>query len=230
MITIIHGDDVVSSRKFLIEQKNNNNFSFSFGGELVLLSDLVQIAEGGSLFSENKTIFIENLFSAKSISHKEEILSYIRSHEEGADFFLWEEKELPVKTTAFFPKSMVKNFKLPQKLFVFLDGIRSGNGTKLIPLFHELLQVSEPEFIFFMLVRQFRILLGISNSYVGDSIDEVKRLAPWQRSKFEKQKSSFPQDVLVKLYNRLFDMDLSYKTGSAAMSLPASIDFFLSDL
>ena len=63
MITIIHGNDTASSRKYYIDQKTAD--AFSFEGEKVSLTDLVQILEGGGLFSDSKKIFIDDFLSKR---------------------------------------------------------------------------------------------------------------------------------------------------------------------
>ena len=124
-------------------------------------------------------------------------------------------------------KAKVHVFKFPQKLFSFLDSLIPKNSS--IPLFHELLTTTESELIFFMIIRQFRILLSLKEP-ANETIDEVKRMAPWQKSKLQKQASLFSKKKLVSLYNSLYEIELSQKTGFSAMSITDSIDFFLADL
>ena len=85
----------------------------------------------------------------------------------------------------------------------------------------------EPELIFFMLVRQFRIMLGQEGV---DRIDEVKRMAPWQLGKMQRQAKTFGEEKLKSTYQKLFEIDLALKTGKIPYSLERSIDFFLADL
>lgn len=226
MITIIHGDDIVSSRKYLTDQKQKYKNSYNFDPQLQSLTDLVQIVEGGSLFNDEKFIFIENLLSSKKL--QDELISYINTHSKDAEFFLWEEKELPAKTISQFPKAKAQAFKFPQKLFVFLDSLKPEDKTS-ISLFHELLLNLEPELIFFMIIRQFRILLSVLQNS-KDSIDEVKRLQPWQMTKLQKQALLFRKEKLLSDYNKLYKIEVEQKTGAASMPLSSSIDFFLADL
>ena len=81
-----------------------------------------------------------------------------------------------------------------------------------------------------MLQRQFRLLLAVSEENSKDSIDEITRLAPWQKSKLEKQARLFQVDKLLSIYKKLYQIDLAQKTGNLPFSLTASIDFLLADL
>ena len=59
-LTIIHGDDIAKSRNYFIELKSNYPNGQSFEDGDIELTSLVQILEGGSFFSEEESIFVEN--------------------------------------------------------------------------------------------------------------------------------------------------------------------------
>ncbi|MBI2074990.1 MAG: hypothetical protein HYT83_04105 [Candidatus Levybacteria bacterium] len=228
MITIIHGDDVANSRKYYLSEREKVANPVIFAAEKVTLSDLMQVFEGGRLFSDNKKVFIENFFSKKKASKEyDEIIDYLKQIQENGEIFFWEEKEITAKKISVFKKLISKVFKFPQNLFLFLDSIKPGNGKTLISLFHKTIETAEPEMIFFMLIRQLRIILALSDKSSSSQIDELKRLAPWQKSKLQKQASFFSQKQLIDLYKKLFEIDLAIKTGKSSLNLIQAIDFFL---
>lgn len=228
MITIIHGDDTVSSRNYYLSQKTEQ--SISFDGEKLTLTDLVQIMEGSSLFLETKKIFIDNFLSKRKIGHEfEEIISFINNHSKDNNVFFWEGKEISKKNLSLFENSTVKTYKLPQMIFTFLDNIKP-KSTKNVLFFHEALLNSETELIFFMLIRQFRLLLALSDDLPGENIDEAKRLAPWQKSKLKKQSLLFSISELKGIYKKLYEIDLGLKTGTLNMTLLQAIDILLLDI
>lgn len=232
MLTIIHGTDIVNSRKFFLEEKERFNAVLLDGAE-VDLTDLYQLSEGGGLFENNKTIFIEQLLTErKKRAERDAIISYLKKRAETDKIFLWEGKELDRTTLSQFKQAAIKLYKLPSSLFAFLDAIKPNNGNALVALFHKSLETSEAEMIFFMLIRQFRILLAFSDyaSSGGETISELSRLAPWQKSKFERQARLFEKDLLQQYYLRLFQIELGQKTGSLSSSLTCSLDFFLAEL
>jgi hypothetical protein len=83
----------------------------------------------------------------------------------------------------------------------------------------------ETELIFFMIVRQFRLM--ISQLETGAKIEETKRLQSWQTGKLSSQANSFGKERLISLYDKLFEIDLAQKTGKLPYSLDKSIDIFL---
>lgn len=227
MIEIIHGDDITLSRKYFISLKDSKKDSISFSSD-VTLTEIVQSIEGGGLFSEEKTIFLENLLSKRKQSKDlQEIVSFINSSKDTGNFYLWEEKELQKGKLSQLKNATIKHFPLPQTIFQFLDSIVPGNK-KSIVYFHQTLETSEIEIILFMMIRLIRILLNMTD--ISEEIDEMKRMSPWQRQKLQKQQKHFTQEQLLKLHNDLFEVDLKNKTGALATDVRTAIDLILINL
>lgn len=234
MLLIIHGDDLASSRKFFLDQKQKYQDALLLEGENVTITDLTQIFEGGGLFEENKTVFIEQFITkrsrgvratSKKPTELSQIIAYLEKNADTNTIVLWEGKELERNALALFKNATARPFKLPQTLFLFLDSIKPGNSKTMITLFHQTLQTTEVEMIFFMLVRQFRILLALTDEK-NDTIDELKRIS-WQRKKLEQQAAALGKENLQKMYTKLFEMEVGQKTGTLSSSLVSTIDFFL---
>jgi DNA polymerase III delta subunit len=227
MITIIHGDDTSASRKFFLEQKQKYQDAVTTDGKTLTLEQLKQVFEGGSLFADDKALFIENFFPGKKAGKEfDEILSYIKNLSAG-DVYIWEGKELTKSQTIFTKNAVVKQFSFPKQLFSFVESIRPNNS-QLVIAFHKALEQSEAELLFFMLIRQFRLLLAFKETPA--IIDEVKRTAPWQQTKIAKQASYFSMEQLINAYKKLFKIDVATKTGQTMLSLTKSIDIFLLEL
>lgn len=230
MLTLIHGSDIVSSRKFFFEEKEKVDGAEFLKGSLVNLTDLHQLLEGGGLFETGRALFIEQFLSEKKKSaERDAIISYLTKQAKNNTIFLWEAKELERAALSQFKEASIKSFKLSSTLFSLLDSLKPKNGTQLIQLFHKSLEANDAEMIFFMLIRQFRILLALSDNN-GETITEVSRLAPWQKSKFERQVNLFGKSSLRQLYSKLFQIELAQKTGALSSSLISSIDFFLAGI
>lgn len=244
MITIIHGDDIVHSRKFLIDEKGKSSHAITFSGSNLGLTDLAQALEGDSLFDlANKEIFIEDFFSKKQSREFNNIASFLQKHSNMININIWESKTLSKSQLSIFKNQVIKLFALPKSLFLFLEAIKPQNGKKLIALFHKTLETTEPELIFFMITRQLRLLLalsskprtqdltsghsGVRGKSTTNQIDELARLAPWQKSKLQKQAGLFSVSDLKNIFNKICSIEISQKTGSSILSLPQAIDFLL---
>ena len=231
MRLLIHGSDVEKSREYYFQEKNTLQNPISLEGEGLTFDAFFQAAENKSLFEVQIIILIENLFS-KNQSNSAELKKIIQfiNNSKNLSVILWEQTEITKTSQAQLKNFEIRPFVIPQKLFVFLDNLRPNNSKSLIKLFHELRGTQEAELIFFMLVRQFRLFLQAEGNYF-DQIDEVKRMAPWQLSKLSTQTKYFSKNQLIKLYNKLFEIEINQKTGRIGpMALDTSIDFFLSDL
>lgn len=227
MLTIIHGSDTAASRNYFLQEKQRFAKGVLLRGSLIDLTDLCQLLEGGGLFGDNKQIFIEQFLSErKKSAERDAIISYLKKQGETHEIFLWEGKEFDLRTLAPFKGAVIKTYKLSSTLFAFLDAVKPNNGKQLAQLFHKTLQTTEAEMIFFMLVRQLRILIVLSDKG-GENISETLRLAPWQKSKLETQAGLFGENYLKQLYLRLFQIELGQKTGMLSSSLVCAVDFFL---
>ena len=222
MITLFHGNDIVSSRNAFADLKDQS--SVSLDAEDLSLSSFSELLSGDELFPREKNFFIENIFSKKSSKKFETLVDLINKNSQKLIFYLWEDSEISPRQISSLKNIKEKNFKLPKNLFLFLDSIRPGNK-EAIGLFHKTLSESDENIIFFMILRQFRLLL--SQALGIGSIDEIKRLASWQRGKLQRQASQFQKDRLLRDYKKLYEIDRKHKTGVLDIPLSKSIDFFL---
>ncbi len=226
MITLIHGDDTTSSRNYLLELKKKNTGALSFSGETVTLTDLTQALQGDGLFEEIKSVYIEELFGKKKKGKElDAMLDFLNHESKTHAIYLWEKKPISPTSLKTLTALDIKLFKLPQELFRFLDAVRPGNAEELITLFHAAQKMNEPEMMLYMLTRQIRLLL--SQKDPDTTIDEITRLAPWQKSKLKKQADKFKASDLLNLHHSLYLLDVKQKTGTSASSLSASIDFLI---
>lgn len=225
MLTILHGDNIAASRNTFITLKQSSKNPVSLRGGFFTITDLVQIFEGGELFAQNKDVFIEDLFGKTKKGQELEIYTdYLTRHAVENTIVLWEGKIMTKTQLGFLKNSSVQIFKLPTFLFSLLDGLRPNNTSFLIIQAQKVMNDIGEEILFSMLIRHIRMLLALREKA---STEEVKKLAPWQRTKLTQQASSFTTEHLITLHKMLFLIDTTRKIGTNTLPLPASIDFFL---
>lgn len=233
MITIIHGDNTSLSRNYFRELKKKYKDLVSFDVGKITITDLVQNIEGSGLFGETKTIFIEEFLTKLTKTNKEskEILDFIIKNAKSSTFVLWESKEILKSDLSKFRDAIVKIFKLPKIIFLFLDNLRPNNSKNLLNLFHQAIDMGiKEELILFMIQRQIRLLLALSDPSKDVSIDELLRLAPWQMGKLSGQAKLFNVSDLKKVYRKIYEIEIGQKTGTLPLSLSQSIDFLLLEM
>jgi DNA polymerase III delta subunit len=229
MIIVIHGDDIASSRKYLQSIKEKSSESKTIFGSAIDMTTLAQLFESDNLFTPSQTFFIEELLTKKKqAGDLDALLAYINKQASEHEIYLWESKEVGRTMLNKLPNAKNLSYKLPQSLFQFLDSLSPHNKNVTLKLFHHTLNTTEPELVFFMLTRHFRLMLGVYDNETH--IDEVKKMAPWQMTKIKKQASQFTKEALATAMRALHAIDLEQKTGTAPLSLSASIDIFLMNL
>lgn len=221
MIKILHGDNIVQSRKRLTEilekaRKEGTEIVY-LDGTKVTITEVRSALESGSLFGKTKLVVIENL------KEKPEILTYLKKGKFDNDLILWEQKEIKREIIS---GAELEIFKLPPLIFSFLESIRPGSSKESLRLLSELKKGEEPEMIFYMLVRQFRNLILARDLGASGLFD----LALWQQKKFLKQAENFSLGQLLEMYRKLLEIDFKQKTSSDPYSLSSRLDLLTAEI
>lgn len=223
MITILHGDDFVSSRNELVKLKTK----FLTQGEVLTISsenlnlEALNVALlSPSLFANQKTVVIENLFNLKSPKLIKEITALILESEPYTNILLWIDKLL-TKTQLGMFKNAAKSqeFVLPKLLFKFLDNIFSPHKGTLLKMLADLKKNQSSEFIFLMLVRQIRLLLALKKGTLN--------MPSWMEAKLKRQAQMVSEEQLLESYKNLLHLDTRMKTSRNILSLDKELDLLI---
>ena len=102
-------------------------------------------------------------------------------------------------------------------VFAMVDALGNRNGKQASKLLHQLLDRFEPEYIFYMVVRQFRLLLQtkdiIESGGDSDEIAKKMRLHPFVARKLVNQARGFTLEGLEDIYHKLLEIDEAIKTS-----------------
>jgi len=223
---LIHGSDTAASRKKLQDTVNSvHDETVYFNGNYITLADLLLANEAGSFFSSGKTIVIENFFKGAKQIEKDKIFDYAKNESIQNLIVFWEDREVSAKDK-LFKKDEIFKFDFPKLLFKFLDDLGRQPAKVLLNYFHTLQKEKEAELIFSLIVRQFRLLLMMSDPKVTGN----GKLAPWQIAKFRQQARNFPADSLMGNYRALLNIDYRIKSGLTPFKMDQLIDIFLVNL
>ena len=230
MISILHGDNILASRHLLqsrIKDFKSKQFEeLKLEGKEINLTDLIQAIESKSLLSQNKFLVIENFFSNPSISLKKQFLEYFFKNKPVIEIILWEGKLLSGETQKKWSKvAKLLEFKISTAIFKFVDSIKPNNAKVMLACLNECLKNEEAELIFYMMVRQLRLLI-----LAKDGVNNLSTMPEWMRGKFLRQSQSFTKEELMEIYKKLLEIDAGQKTGKAVVPLRTELDFLLSSL
>jgi DNA polymerase III delta subunit len=223
---ILHGENTVLSRQRLKEEietfkEKSKGEVLKFEAQNLTLVDFQQAIESPSLISNERLVILEGLFGGRKNNQKEKILGYLKKNNP-ENLIIWEGKKIDGRTLLSF-KAKVFKFDLPLVIFRFLDSLFPGNSRNSLELFHQCLEQDPPELIFFLMARQFRMLiLAVDLGQEG-----LPKMQNWQIGKLIHQGQKFGLQPLLALYKELLKIDWQQKTGQTPFNLVSQLDLFL---
>lgn len=113
-------------------------------------------------------------------------------------------------------------------VFDMVDSLAAGNGRQAINLLHRLLESQDPQSLFGMVVRQFRLLIQareLMDEGHGNEIARALNTPQFVADKITGQARRFSLPRLEELYHRLLLMDEAMKTSQ--MPLDLALDTFV---
>ncbi len=226
MIYVVSGEDIVASRKKLTELLEEKQNILRLDGKKATIAELDETLSGQSLFTELKTIVLEDFSKIKPEAKVWNLLERFEK-DKNTSVILWGEADFSKKK--FAKDVQVFNFSFPKFYYAFLDTFEP-KSRKTLELLQEVLKTFEAEQVLFGLVRRVRQLLIMKANNYSD-FSEFKRMQPWQISKLKTQSSLWTEDQLKKVFLELAELDEKMKTSNLTMPLGHHLDIILlSDL
>jgi len=222
MLTVVCGEDSISSRNYLVELKNSFHQKNSEIVDIVSsrIDEILKWqGESMTLFSRDQVFFTENL---RELVNKKSSLKWQKTIEKIVklkrisliDF----EDEISSRYLKFPLGTIVKEFKPKENIFKFLDLCFPSNLKNFLISLDSLVKTIDENIIFYMLYKHIRNLLIIKS---GQSIP---RLQTWQIAKLKKQAYNWEEKKLLSFYEGLHKIDISTKTSTNPYSIKKSLD------
>lgn len=224
MLTLLHGDNIVASRKVLtdlVSQAKAGGLVVRIDGKTLSFAELGDILGAQDLFCEKKTIVIEGLLSQPKSKKKDELIEAVTKSDQ--DIILWEGKPATPAQLKKFMKARVQAFKTSASVFVWLDNLRPGNELKAQALFQKAVEQDGAEMCFAMLQRQVRLLLQLREGV-------PVKLAPFAIGKLQNQARLFTTPQLLKLHEKMVKLDYASKMSQNASDMTSNLTLLLMKL
>lgn len=225
MIKIYHGENLVASRQaltILLENAKSEGMEVSFlEGKKATLAEVRLALTSDSLLGKNRLLIIENLLGGQSSVEKKKIIEFLINQPFDNDLVIWEEKE--IAHPPVLPGVQIEVFKASRMIFPFLESLRPDNQKQILTLLGEAKRTEEAEMIFYMLIRQIRLLLLVKSG-------QTAGLPSWQVQKLKTQASYFPLLQLKEFYQKLLEIDYLQKTSGDPYLLSSRLDLLLTGL
>lgn len=221
MLYLIHGEDSASARKRLDEVLVKRTAT-RIDGRKLDFSNFELLTNSSDMFSDKKTIVIENFPLDKSLAN---LLKVIHSKKD-VDVILYKEDDVDKRTLEKVKADSVYSFPFPKYFYQFLDGLAPKKGKALQETLSKMSDSYTAEQVFYSMVKRVRLLLALT-SKGGEEIKEVSSLAPWQEGKIRSQARFWTQDKIISFYKRLYEIETGLKTSGLTMSLKNHLDILL---
>ncbi len=218
---IFHGENIVQSResllKYLNEQKADQVVvERMLAKELdpILLKNKLQKTD---LFGHSRLLVIEELHSLPK-SAKQTILIELLQ-QASMSVILWEKRQLTPTMLKRFPKAEIREHKLANSLFAWLDSFspKKTSLTKQLQLLAQALRDNDPYSCSSMLARQIRLLIQAKEG-------RVIKGPPFVQQKITRQASAFTLKQLLEAHRLLYRIDQNEKTSNSVLSVPAQLE------
>jgi hypothetical protein len=204
MIYIFHGDNQLESRKAFSDfmDQNNDTDILRLDSKNIEFDKVNLFLQESSLFNTKKILSVSNLFSTnKSILDQ---INKLINQIENIDVVVWQDKTLTPTQLKTFKNAQVKNFPLDNKLFICLNSVKPKNITRVIPLYHQVIELGLYDLFLYFLKNNFR-----------------KQLTSYPK---------FDQQITKRFYLQLIDLDFKNKKGELTIPKELALERMLTNL
>lgn len=212
MVVILHGGDTLASFQEL--KKRTAGFDeLSVTRIDGATADFYQIKEALETpsFTGHRAVIVEDLSRNRSQSVVTDLKKYLAK--EDLDLIIYERRELPPESPILDLGREVRHFPVPAGLNVFAwaDLVGKRNIPAAIVMWEALLRSGEEEeYLYLMLVRQFRLLLLLN-------LGELVKVPEFVEGKLRGQLRFWSERELRLIYAKLLELDRLNKTGQAEL-------------
>lgn len=227
MITIIHGDNIVMSRKKLSALTTNSTNTENYNAKKDSVEKITNELSGQSLFEEKKTVVIENL-KAPGLKKYNELIKSINKYKDDSKTHVIVYLETTEKAPFLkkFHTKSVETFALPKYFFTFLDGIYPKNAKNVLTIKQKMSDSFADEQLFYAVVKRVRLLLMAKTGKIN-MLTEGKKMGAWQQERLLSQSSKWDNKALIHFYTDLSKLEFGLKTSGLAQSLGEHLDIVL---
>jgi DNA polymerase III delta subunit len=225
MLTLIHGANNLASYealKKISDQFDELSVTKLSGANLTL--DAVKEAVETPSFTGKRLVIIEDLSATRSPNFLADLKKYLPNLPAEEELIIFERKTLPPESPILKLTTRIQSFP-PAKgpsVFEWADNVGSRKLAASLSGWEELLENGEePEYLFLMLVRQFRLLLLMR-------LKADPKVPPFVRSRLSAQLKLWSEPQLRTVYRELLEMDYLNKTGRSPLSV--TVPAFLSSV
>lgn len=218
MIKIICGEDVVASRNYFQQLKNQYQ-SKKYTAVEVSPEKIIDLDGAVSNLFDNKNIYFSN-FVYNKISVNKNLIKKLEEIDKNKNLILYIFEEKSKYDLKHFKNFTIIEFKLSDDVFKLLDNFIPNNKIIFSKLMDKIIDKKNESMFFYLLVKRLRELLIVKSGV------EIKNKNLWYRKKIEKQSDRWSTEKLIQSYQGLLNIEKAQKTSSTPYSIKESLDIW----
>ena len=98
-----------------------------------------------------------------------------------------------------------------------------NNSQISLNLFHQCLDQDPPEILFYLMIKQFHLLILATDL----GVKGLEKMESWRQQKLINQGQKFGLNRLLKIYRQFLEIDYRQKTGKSPFNLISELDLLL---
>lgn len=212
MIFLIHGENEVEKHAYLdILRERQEQEIVSLNSQNLSSDELFQALRSQPLFYPKRLVILEN-FSLSGLD-----IDFVNIHSQ-VDLVALSSQKLTQEQIQKLPAPVKQIlFKAEPHVFRFLDNLHPGGRKMALMHFRKIDNSQKSELLFRLIIQQIRRLL-LAGEVSVKVLMEAERLLLWQAEKYAKLSGYFSKQSLLKIYRKLFALELSHKQGESNLS------------
>lgn len=225
---ILHGDDHVKSRQrlneLILEARDKEWDVTRLDGVAVSRTELLDSVRGQALFSQNRLLILENLFSSRGRTS-----DLLKELDVDGKIMLavWEGKKIDGRRLRGFEKNFkIELFSIPVAVFNFLDSLAPKNATAALRFMRKI-PTADFDYLLYQIASRVRDLIWLKENPESFELPPQRR---WTRGKLTSQAKKWELFDLYALHSKLLELDRQNKRSQLPENLGASLDLLVASI
>lgn len=225
MLYLIHGDDETAIHNKVKDLVHIGTVPLTLDARKLKSGDIQNTFDSKDLFTSKKTVILEAVSKLMKPDFKLLIdISNLLKKDENTTIILYDTLILKLTFTKQFPDAKVLQFNLPKFFFSFLDSFTPNNSKHLITLRRKLENEVNDELLYYSIIKRIRHLLMLKSK---QNFTELSKMQSWQITRLQNQSNEWDFNQLIKVYKKLFELEILLKTSNLPLSLGKHIDLLI---
>lgn len=219
MIKIICGEDVIASRIYFQQLKNQyrtKNYTIAE----IASENIIDLNESILTLFDNKKIYFSN-FVYHKVPKNKKLINKLEELSKDPNLMLYIFEEKKKYDLPYFKNFFIIEFKPQNDIFKLLDNFIPNNKINFLEIINKIIDKKNENMFLYLLTKRVRELLIVKSG------GKLKTKNAWYKNKITHQSYYWPSEKLIRFYQGLLNIEKNIKTSSSPYSIKESLDIFI---